>query len=628
MRKIQTFFSFFVNSVISCLLLRSGSAFVVVPSGQRPSQKVFVSAVDGPSAEHIPSDGGGDELDDENLLKQTSKKELVGLCEQFGLSIKGSKRKLLDRLRVYATEQQEAERERLLNRRKIVEEGTGDERARHEILDDTIVEEEEEEIFFYYESKEPISTSNETDPEAKKKPQKTTNLSSNTQGIITAPPPPDEPDENGERVVTIYSTMDQNDLTGVAASQPGQAASFDPLSSAASDPVDAPWEANNPRKAESSSIEIESAKEAVTEIVQNLLVLTGLPGFQPDADEDMQPVRRSKLDAPIDFVNFDPSMVPIEMLSAASKSIRTSRGTVLRDVLREFELRAIGNDGTAIDNVERGGGHYRQVSKVRSFLEGFRQAEVRRLARDTVTLLLDKLVGEGIDGLDVTLASMPRSSDDTGDEAGELNDSLLEYLDDTIRQQEKKVDQVVDNSKKLAELERAVTDDGKDEIESLWTVDSEEGERVETFDPNDPKNQQALAAELNKSALEAKQQPLIPSSPQERLLLLLKILRERIQIEATFPGDEKSRNLRVLAYCLKLNTDELRSELIAKEFGSSLDRMDSFEELLLSSIEYGQSTSHQLQPSKHGSLNVPLLQRILVIARDMRKRQALKASGT
>lgn len=631
MRSTQGMFAALVPlvSAASCLFFSSTNAFVVVSLSRRTTEPMFASSVDEPPfIGSLPSDEEGDDLDDKSLLKQTPKQELVALCEQFGLSVKGSKAGLLDRLRKYAREQEVAERERLLRRRKNVEEGTGDERERHEVVDDAIDAEDEEEVFFYYESKAPIDTANKTNTAIKATAGKPKTNPLNSQGIITAPPPDSvQPDENGERVVTVYSTKDQNDLTGMAAAQPGQAGSYDPLSSVASDPVDAPWETNNPRKAESTSTEIDAAKEAVTEVVQSLLISTGLPGFQPDAEEGMQPLRRSEHDAPTGFVDFDPSIVPIELLSAASKSIRTSRGAVLREVLRDFELRAIGNDGTAIDNIKRGGGHYRQVSKVRSFLEGFRRAEVRRLARDTVTLLLDKLVGEGIEGLDLTLASMTRTSDDTGDEGGELNNSLLEYLDDTIRQQEKKVDQVVDNSKKMAGLERAIADEPKDQLEKLWTVDSEEGQRIETFDPNNPKNKEALAVEYSKAADEASPRAFIPSSAQEKLLLLLKILRERIQIEATFSHDEKSRNLRILAYSLRLNTKQLRSELITKEFGASLDRLDSFEELVQSSIEYGQSTSHQLQPSKHGSLNVPLLKRILEITQETRKRQAWKASG-
>ena len=74
---------------------------------------------------------------------------------------------------------------------------------------------------------------------------------------------------------------------------------------------------------------------------------------------------------------------------------------------------------------------------MRAFLDGYCVAEVRRLVRETVALLLDNLILEGVDGLDVTLNTAIRSSDDTGN-SGELNDSLVDFLNDAIRQQEKR----------------------------------------------------------------------------------------------------------------------------------------------------------------------------------------------
>ncbi|CAJ1930402.1 unnamed protein product [Cylindrotheca closterium] len=565
-----------------------------------------------------------DDDESENILKITPKSELVALCEQFNLSTKGTKENLLQRLRDFAKDQEEVERERLMKRKKLVEEGSGDDREKYEIVDDEIDDDEEDEVFFYYGSK--TTTDNSTDKKNKKTEKKTEEIRRDS-GYVTAPPPNAEIGENGEKVVTIYSTNERNDLTGIAAAQPGQS-SFDPLTSSTSDPTDAPWDSNNPSKTESSSMEIDAAKDAVTELVRTLLAMTGLPVFiNEQEDQEIQPARRSKFDAPAECIDFDPSMVPTELLTKTSKSLRTSRGKVLREVIREFELRAIGDDGTAVDNVQRGGGHYRQVTRVRSFLEGFRQAEVRRLSRETLTLLLDKLVGEGIEGLDITLASMTRSSDDTSDEGGELNDSLMEYLDDTIRQQEKKVEQIVDSTKKISEFERAMSQDPEDEIENLWKVEDEDGQRIETFDPNIPENQLALQEEYERAAEESIPAPILPSSAPEKLLLLLKIVRERLKIEATFSHDEKSRNLRVLAYCLQLKTNALRKEMIAKEFGASLDGLDSFQELVASSIEYGESTSHQLHPSKTGALNVPLLKTILKIIKETRKQNTYKASG-
>lgn len=58
-----------------------------------------------------------------------------------------------------------------------------------------------------------------------------------------------------------------------------------------------------------------------------------------------------------------------------------------------------------------------------------------------------------------------------------------------------------------------------------------------------------------------------------------------------------------------------------------LQRLDSFIELVASSIEYGESTSYELQPAKKQFLNVPQLRRILELSEDLRRRQTVKASG-
>lgn len=592
-------------------------------------------------------------MSDEALLEQTPMAQLLDLCQQFSISTDESSTKLdlLERLRKYAAEQAEMERQRLEERRRRVEEGSEDGRERFEFLEGDAEEEEEDEAVFYYPStiweSEPITPgtnndnskgSNSEDIAKNKKP-----VDMNSQARLTSPPPPPiEPDENGERVVTVYSTTDMNDLTGVAAAQPGQAARKDPmLAGGMPDPVDAPWDANNPQKRTrdpATADEVEKAKSEVTDLVSTLLSMSGAPGFQQDEDDELSAMlggnvvrRPTAYTGPEGFIGFDPSIVPTEMLTKASKSLRTGRGTVLSEVLREFELRAVGYDGAAGDNADRGGGHYRQVSKVRSFLEGFRRAEVRRLARETTTMLLDKLVSEGIEGLDIALATMTRSSDEAGDEAGELNDSILDYLNESVRQQEKKVEQLIDSVKKVEELEKAVIDTkSEDIIERLWSIeaDTEDGRRIETFDPNNKDNKRALQDELaRQSQSQSVMKPVTPTSAPEQLLLLLKLLRERIKTEATFSHDEKSRNLRVLAYCLNLDSDHLRRDLIVREFGASLDRLDSFAELVASSVEYAESTSHQLQPSKYGPLNVTILQRVQALTLEIREKQSWKASG-
>ncbi len=553
-----------------------------------------------------------DEEEEEKLLRETKKSELISLCENFDLSTKGTKEELLKRLRDYADSKVEEERQRLDDRKKRIEDGGGEnDREKYELVNSEDADDDEDDgddAFFYFETKGTIpefeDNSRKVDGDQRDRSNDLVSQQRNsnkpiTPDVLTAPPPPPgvEPNEDGERVVTVYSTTDQNDLTGVAAAQPGQAAEYDPMTGPVVEPENTPWDFENNQggaanqKSEASSEEMQAAKEEVTELVSSLLAMTGAPGFvHSDGSEDddnevlssvgifrqqkTAPSGASSYAAPEGFVGFDPTKVSTDTLNKASQSIRMGRGSVLMDVTREFELRAVGYDGAFGDDEKRGGGHYRQVSLVRSFLEGFRRAEVRRLARETATMLLDRLVQDGIEGLDQTLSTMSRVGDDVNLEAGELNDSLLDYLNDAIRQQERKVEQVLDSVKKMEELERSVEDFDDDQLEKLWTVEDEDGKRVETFDPKDPKSKIALQDEyekdFNERSLQIKR-TMLPTSAQEKLLLLLKLLRERVKIEAAFAHDEKSRNLRVLAYCLNLNSDNLRKELITKEFGGSLD---------------------------------------------------------
>jgi len=615
--------------------------------------------------------------DDKKLLRETKKENIVQLCKQFNLPVNGTKEELLILLRSHAEERIEEERQSLENRKKRVEDGGGEnDREKYEIINAGDEEEEQDDdsdAYFYFETQEVFpdfednSKKEGDDHESMKKSQQRSENRPVTRESLTAPPPPPgvEPNEDGERVVTVYSTSDQNDLTGVAAAQPGQAAAQDSMTGSVVAPENAPWDfhkhQNNPnrnQKSEASEAELEAAKTEVTELIQSLLAMTGAPGFAYNDDDEYDDenndnsvlstvgifrqktspsssIPSSSFAAPGGFIGFDPTKVSTTTLSKASQNIRMGRGSILADVTREFEMRAVGFDGAFGDNEKRGGGHYRQVSLVRSFLEGYRRAEVRRLARGTATMLLDRLVTDGIEGLDSTLSIMTRVGDDTNQEAGELNDSLLDYLNDAIRQQERKVEQMMNSAKKVEELERSIEssntleDFDEDQLEKLWTVGNEDGKRVETFDPKDPKSKIALQDEYeraHKDQEKAIKQALLPKSAQEKLLLLLKLLRERVKIEAAFSHDEKSRNLRVLAYCLNLKSDQLQKELIVKEFGSSLDRLDSFEELVSSSIEYGESTSYQVQPSKVVTLNVPLLERILVTTKEIIEQQSFTAS--
>lgn len=527
-------------------------------------------------------DDGHDE--DAILLEAVSLEQLEDLCRQLNLNTFGSKQELLQRLRHYANQQVERESQNLRERTRRVENGSHDSKERYEIVTttsttttatsrgDTTEEEgddEDDEAYFYFELPKSKEISGPNDNHST--PKRRTSTITNT--VITAPPPPDTPNENGERFVTIYSTADNNDLTGVAAAQPGQTSyGSDSLMGAHSSPGGQPWDMQNNRKSQATSAELDEATERITELVRVLLATTGAPAFASLHDEDLKkyvPIYPSRNDG---FVGFDPSRIPTKMLSLSSKALRMKRGQILDDVVRQYELQAIGQDGMAGDNKEKGGGHYREVAKVRAFLDGYRRAEVRRLARATATMLLDRLVSEGVEGLDIALASMARSDDDTSDFAGELNDSLVDYLNDAIRQQEKKIENLSSQRLKTTGSAAEPLVEGSDALDNLWdaTVD-EEGRYTETIDPSNPIVKATLQEEFEKSKIVSCGPTVAPQTAAEQLLLLLSLLRERLKAEAVFGPDEKGRNLRLLAYCLKERSEKEQDQLIQREIGNSFD---------------------------------------------------------
>ena len=536
------------------------------------------------------------DMDDTTLLETVTKSQLVNLCQQVRVDSEGTKEILLQRLRQHAALQAQNEREVALKRAEKVQEGASDENSkeRYELVgddepDSTGQGDAEDSFFYYFEAPDGAIDFTPTKPESKSKTAKS--VTHNAQGVITAPPPPPETETNadGERVVTVYSTTEENDLTGIAAAQPGGGGVTDSLftagaSSSSNGNQPQPWDMPQ-TSAETTNAELQQATEQVTELVSLLLATSGAPAFAAAWDEDELAQRIPTYQAVAmneQFVGFNPTNIPTELLNSFSSSLRTGKGQVLQDVLRKFEMQAIGQDGMHGDNTEKGGGHYREVAKVRAFLDGYRRAEVRRLARETTAMLLDKLVTEGVEGLDITLAAMARTSDENSEFAGELNDSLVRFLNDAIRQQEKKVDQLVAErmSQKTTHSSNRQTNDQDDStsdtIDNLWNVTMEDGQQVESIDPNDPKVQSALQKEYEKSNQQATQlqTPEIPDTAPEKLLLLLTLLRERIKAEAAFSLDEKGRNLRLLAYCLRLSTDEEREQLILKQVGNSLDVSD------------------------------------------------------
>ena len=58
---------------------------------------------------------------------------------------------------------------------------------------------------------------------------------------------------------------------------------------------------------------------------------------------------------------------------------------------------------------------------------------------------------------------------------------------------------------------------------------------------------------------------------KEKMLLLLKLLRDRVKVEAVVGNDQHARNLRILAYSIKAANDEQRQQLIQEELGGSMD---------------------------------------------------------
>ena len=631
-------------------------------------------------------------MDDETLLKKVAKPYLQDLCSQLQLSTEGSKEELLLRLRTHADEQAKAERARREKLNEEIESSIDEEGypTKHRLVDDNAgfgpsassstssagQEDWADEGAFYFDlpgndGKKKNSNDDEDDDgdseataeKARKELDSAlakggpdldldrSDMVDSQTNPITAPlPPPSvKPNEKGERVVTVYSTKDDNDMTSVMG-DPGQEGmqggysrtdgSSNPEDTLAGGPF---GDASNTQRRKASEQELEDAKEVVTELMQGLLAMTGAPGFQDEFSGGVQPYEEGEDGAYVqssvtvssqpqmEFVGFDPSAVPTDMLTESSRSLRAGGGQAFREVLSDFEMQAVGHDGMAADDVSKGGGHYREVRKVGAFLEGYRRAEVRRIARETATMLLDKLVTEGVKGLDLMLATMGKAGDDGAGNAGELNDSLIEYLNEAIRQQEKKVAQLQGNERRTNQrptegsIRRQKLEDQS--AGSLWNVTMEEGQVVETLDPNDPSVKAALEEEMKRNGGMSGDNLALPTTAPEQLLLLLSCLRDRVKAEAAFATDEKGRNLRILAYIMHAANDEAREQIIVSELGSSLDRLDSFLELLGSAIDYTESTSNELRPSSGKGPSPIMLKHIKEMVEDINERQAWKASG-
>lgn len=554
--------------------------------------------------------------DDESLLDSIDVSTLQNLCTQYSLSTSGTKQEMLVRLREFANQQAEIDAQRRRGRTQRVEANL-EGKARHTVLDsmqddNKLVQELEDGYdemlgYFYY-----ASADTEEERIRKEEERRRQKLAAmrKSQSHITAATLPDDikPNEKGERVVTVYSTTDRNDLTGMTSQSPMadnmsmDSARFQQKSLRADQPeeslIGGPFgDTSGSKRKKADASQIENAKEYLRELVRNLLATTGAPAFQDDYDEEVEggSSGTNSFSSPYGFTGFQPERIPPDVLSKSSAALRVNNGKALKEVLSEYELQAIGHDGMAADDKSKGGGHYREVESVGAFLEGYRKAEVRRIARETSTMLLDRLVKEGVKGLDQLFAGMVREGDDFSDfkstsEGGELNGALVRYLEEAIRVQEQRVKKspIVNDSRG----NNRSGPDERDETELMWNVTrGEDGTIIETFDPNSPIVKKLLREEIEKTKDSAgvMSDRLLSMTVQEKMLLLLKLLRDRVKVEAVIGNDAHARNLRVLAYCLKAANDEERHQLILEELGNSLDvsvlcRLQLFQPFRMKSI--------------------------------------------
>lgn len=578
-------------------------AFNTLPINSSPNrcclQRPFISCQSIPLLSTTNDNESSTEESDEQLLEEVDISTLQNLCEQYSLSSSGSKQDMLQRLREFANEQAEADQQRRKGRAARVE-ASLEGKARHTILDEGFVEDVEEEEdangYFYYAA---ALTEEEKKKEEEEKRRQKLKLKkqqmAKSSSHLTSPPIPEDikPNEKGERVVTVYSTTDKNDMTGVTAQTPFadmsmDGAGYQQRSIGTDQPeqslIGGPFGDTSGSKRKKADADVaEKAKEKIREVVRSLLATTGAPAFQDDYEEGDDMLAANSFSSPYGFTGFESDRIPPETLSSSSASLRVQNGAVLKEVISEFEIDAIGHDGMAADDKSKGGGHYREVEKVGSFLDGFRKAEERRVARETATMLLNRLIKEGVKGLDELLSGMLREGEEPNygedsDQIGELNGALVRYLDESIRDQElrAKMQKVEPNPRnEIIEVE--------DEMEMMWNVTrSADGTTIETIDPNDPSVSKMLQDELRKSEhtdTRRQEEQLRSMTVQEKMLLLLKLLRDRVKVEAVIGNDAHARNLRLLAYCLKAGNDEERQTLIKDVMGNSLDVSSSRLEL-------------------------------------------------
>jgi len=232
-------------------------------------------------------------------------------------------------------------------------------------------------------------------------------------------------------------------------------------------------------------------------------------------------------------------------------------------------------------------------------------------------MLINTIVNEGQAGLDTLLSSMTRGEDDM-----QLNDALLEYLNDLVRSQQDKVDSQIQQQGKQTLTSGAINQD----TSRLSHAPNHSKEQIEEIiDLNDPAVRTEAEQELEaQTVYQVNNSDNKLQSPAEQLLTLLKLLRERVKVEATFrSSEEHTRYLKILAACLHPSTVDVQL-ILMRSLGNSLEAMDQFGDLLRSSIQYAESTSHELSPSKKTILNLSKLKHIQRIFLEFQSQQHLR----
>ena len=609
--------------------------------------------------------------DDASLLESVSMEQLEDLCSQYSISLESkdkksySKADLLSKLRAYAAEQAELDKQRQLSiLEKAKEEGV----INIDDVEDIIHSNEMEGTFFYAAPESKNAT------KVEEKASKVTidenaykQMNSHSKIPTTSHENNNGGKKNGERVVTIYNSKDTNDLTGFnLGSTPGQAFANAATTLGSAEGTlggggasttaflqsqNQNQNQNNIKLMGSSGSgthhNMEEAEDKCIALIQTLLIRTNLPGFLAMAEEDPEIadddddeiMSFGKTMSTAVYAPFDPSSVPTQLLQQYTSYILAHDGRALRAALDQVELNAIGHDGMNADDIKKNGGHYRETRKVGVFLEGYRVAEVRRVSRETVSSLLDALVSGGVRELDRIMNGMVQ--------AGVIDDGLVDYLSDLVRQQEKRVQQyeaqAQQQQQQQAKLDYFMEGAEKDllQLEKVndaiieWNKTKDSNGQIiqETIDPNNPEVRAVVMESKSNSIL----QPYETNnhSAQQKILVMLQLLKERVKAEAAFfkltPGTETQEhgmNLRRLAYCINAKSDMEREQILNEELGSSMDKLDSFLELVRNSIEFAESASSELIPGKKPiNLNLSVLKQIESIGESIRELQTFQAAG-